>query len=161
MLKKLDHPMLWCTLLGCLLAGFGIAAFDPEQHVNYASAISASHQTENAAEWEPEYFDSSVIFFALLLVLAGNVQESFFFWRLRVIRRQDMRNARKVADVAREVANERRALLAELGSYQLEPGLLQLITESCASLHVKRERHSPRQRTNPFSLTQLRQLPRL
>ena len=156
MLKKLHHPILWCTLFGCLLAGFGFAVFDAKLHVNYAGTISASHQTAKTAEWEPEYFDPSLIFFTLLLVLAGNAQESFFFWRLRVIRRQDMRSARKVADAAREVANERTALLAELTSYELEPDLLKLITGSCAYPDVKRERHSPGQRTRPFSLTQLR-----
>ena len=138
MLKKLDHPILWCTLLGCLFAGFGFAVFDANPRANYVGAISASHHTENTAEWEPEYFDPSVIFFALLLVVAGNAQESFFFWRLRVIRRRDMRNARKVAEVERDVANERRALLAELTSYQLEPDLLKLITTPSAYPDVTR-----------------------
>ncbi len=76
---------------------------------------------------ELRYFNP-VIFFTLLLVLAGNLQESFFFWRLRVIR-EDMRNTQKIADAAREAANEKTALLAELTNY-LEPELLKLIT-SC------------------------------
>jgi hypothetical protein len=40
-----------------------------------------------------------------------------------------MRNTQKIADAAREAANEKTALLAELTNY-LEPELLKLITKS-------------------------------
>ncbi len=50
MLKKPDRHNTAGHTISCFLAGFGFAVFDANPRVNYAGAVSAAHQSENAAE---------------------------------------------------------------------------------------------------------------
>jgi hypothetical protein len=118
MLKKLRHPVVRGTLLGCFIAGLGFAVWD-------AGIVNAVYQVLE----EPDYFGPGVIFFTLFFTLAGTLQDDFFFWRFRLIRRR-MRSAQKAADAARELDNEKRVLLAKLNEYGLEPELLLSITDA-------------------------------
>jgi hypothetical protein len=119
MLKKLRHPVVRGTLLGCLIAGFGFAVWE-------SGIVNTVYQ--DATE-EPDYFGPGVIFFSLLFTLAGTLQDDFFFWRFRLVRRR-MRSAQKAADAVRELDNEKRVLLAKLNEYGLEPELLLSITDA-------------------------------
>jgi hypothetical protein len=78
---------------------------------------------------EPGYFGPAVIFFTLFFTLAGTIQDDFFFWRIRSVRRR-MRNAQKAADAVRELDNEKRVLLAKLNEYGLASELLLSITDA-------------------------------
>jgi hypothetical protein len=119
MLKKLRHPVVRGTLLGCFIAGLGFAVWD-------AGIVNAAYQ--DALEG-PDYFGPGVILFTLLFTLAGTLQDDFFFWRFRLVRRR-MRSAQKAADAVRELDNEKRVLLAKLNEYGLEPELLLSITDA-------------------------------
>jgi hypothetical protein len=119
MLKKLRHPVVRGTLLGCFIAGLGFAVWESGiVNTVYHDAIE-----------EPDYFGPGVIFFSLLFTLAGTIQDDFFFWRFRLVRRR-MRSAQKAADAVRELDNEKRVLLARLNEYGLEPELLLSITDA-------------------------------
>jgi hypothetical protein len=119
MLKKLRHPAVRGTLLGCFIAGFGFAVWE-------SNIVNTVYQ--DAIE-EPDYFGPGVIFLSLLFTLAGTLQDDFFFWRFRLVRRR-MRSAQKAADAVRELDNEKRVLLAKLNEYGLEPELLLSITDA-------------------------------
>jgi hypothetical protein len=117
--KKLRHPIVRGILFGCFITGFGFAVWD-------AGIVNAAYR--DALE-EPHYFGPGVILFTLLFTLAGTLQDDFFFWRFRVVRRR-MRNAQKAADAVRELDNEKRVLLHKLNEYGLESELLLSITDA-------------------------------
>ena len=119
MLKKLRRPIVRGTLFGCFIAGFGFAVWN-------ASIVNATYR--DALE-EPHYFGPGVTLFTLLFTLAGTLQDDFFFWRFRVVRRR-MRNAQKADDAVRELDNEKRVLLHKLNEYGLESELLLSITDA-------------------------------
>jgi hypothetical protein len=123
MLKKLRHPIVRGTLFGCFIAGFGFALWD-------AGMVNATYR--DGLE-EPDYVAPAVILFTLLITLAGTLQDDFFFWRLRLVRRR-IRSAQKAADAARELENEKRVLLAKLNEYGLESELLVSITNASKAL---------------------------
>ena len=126
MLKKLDHPILWVILCSCFFAGFGFAVGEAVQRVNDASAVSAV--PKNILESAGEYFDRRVILFTIVFLIAAAVEAGFLFYRLR-LKRQVTRATEKAALAAREVANEKRVLLAKL-KHNLEPELFTSITNA-------------------------------
>ena len=129
MLKKLDHPIVWSTLIGCFLAPFGFAASGASHRAVYASRVHAVHQRENVFEWHWVYSDPGVKLFMLLLVVVGAVAVTLFFWQLHLTR-QCVRDVERAAKAARETANEKATALAELTNYHLEPELLTSITDT-------------------------------
>src|SRR5712671_5134465 len=127
MLKKLDHPIVWSTLIGCFLAPFGFAASGSSHRAFYASRVHAVHQRENVFAWHWVHAGPGVKLFALLLVIVGAVAVALFFWQLRVTR-ECRRDVEEAANAAREAANEKRAALAQLSNY-LPTELLTSITD--------------------------------
>jgi hypothetical protein len=128
MLKKLDHPVVWVTLCSFFFAGFGFALGEAVQRVNDAVTLNAV-QPHNILELAGEYFDARVTLFTLLFVIVAAVEAGFFFYQLR-LKRQVMWADQKAALAAREVASEKRALLARFNEYNLEPELFASITKA-------------------------------
>jgi len=129
MLKKLDHPIVWVILCSCFFAGFGFAVGKAVQRVNDACSVNAVCQSKNILELAGEYFDPRVILFTAVFIVAATVEAGFFFYQLR-LKRQVTRAAEKATLAARDVASEKRALLARLNEYNLEPELLASITKA-------------------------------
>jgi len=129
MLKKLDHATVWVILCSCFFAGFGFAVGEAVQRVNDACSVNAVCQSKNILELAGEYFDPRVILFTAVFIVAATVEAGFFFYQLR-LKRQVTRAAEKATLAAREVASEKRALLARLNEYNLEPELLASITKA-------------------------------
>ncbi len=129
MLKKLDHAIVWVILCSCFFAGFGFAVGEAVQRVNDACSVNAVCQSKNILELAGEYFDPRVILFTAVFIVAATVEAGFFFCQLR-LKRQVTRAAEKATLAAREVASEKRALLARLNEYNLEPELLASITKA-------------------------------
>src|SRR5258708_39879349 len=128
MLKKLDHPTVWVILCSCVFAGFGFAVGEAVQRVNDAVTLNAV-QPENILELAGEYFDARVILFTLLFVIVAAVEAGLFFYQLR-LKRQVMWADQKAALAAREMASEKRALLARFNEFNLEPELFASITKA-------------------------------
>ncbi len=126
MLKKLDHPLVWVILCNCFFAGFGFAVGEAVQRVNDAVALNAV-QPQSILELAGEYFDARVTLFTLVFLTAAAVEAGFLFYRLR-LKRQVIGATEKADLAARDVANEKRVLLAKLNEYNLEPELLASIT---------------------------------
>ena len=129
MLKKLDHPIVWVILCSCFFAGFGFAVGEAVQRVNDFCSVNAVCQSKNILELAGEYFDPRVILFTAVFVVVATVEAGFFFYQLR-LKRQVTRAAEKTTLAAREVANEKRALLAGFDEYNLEPELFASITKA-------------------------------
>jgi 4-hydroxybenzoate polyprenyltransferase len=129
MLKKLDHPMAWVILWSCFFAGFGFAVGEAVQRVNDARALNAVYQPKSILELAGEYFDARVTLFTLLFVIVAAVEAGFFFYQLR-LKRQVMWADQKAALAAREMASEKRALLARFNEFNLEPELFASITKA-------------------------------
>src|SRR6266853_5596262 len=128
MLKKRDHPIVWGALFGCFLAPHGFAAWGASHRAVYASSVSAVHQRETIFEWQWVHPDRGVKLLALLLVIVGAVAVARFFWQWRLTR-QCMRDLERATSAAREAANEKTAVLAELANCHLEAELLPSITD--------------------------------
>ena len=128
MLKKLDHPTVWVILCSCFFAGFGFAVGEAVQRVNDAVTLNAV-QPQNILELAGEYFDARVILFTLLFVIVAAVEAGLFFYQLR-LKRQVMWADQKAALAAREMASEKRALLARFNEFNLEPELFASITKA-------------------------------
>ena len=129
MLKKLDHATVWVILCSCFFAGFGFAVGEAVQRVNDACSVNAVCQSKNILELAGEYFDPRVILFTAVFIVAATVEAGFFFCQLR-LKRQVTRAAEKATLAAREVASEKRALLARFNEYNLEPELFASITKA-------------------------------
>jgi len=122
MLKKLDHPIVWVVLCSCFFAGFGFAVGEAVQRVNDAITLTAV-QPQSILELAGEYFDARVTLFTLVFLTAAAVEAGFLFDRLR-LKRHVIRATENADLAARDVANEKRVLLAKLNEYNLEPELL-------------------------------------
>jgi hypothetical protein len=129
MLEKQGHPIVWVILFACFFGGFGFAVGEAVQRVNGAVTLNAAYQHKNILEWAGEYFDPRVTLFTLVLVIVGTVEASFFLYQSR-LKRQITRATVKADAMARDVANETRALLARLNEYDLERELWISITDA-------------------------------
>src|SRR5258708_30510809 len=122
MLRKLDHPVAWITLCSCFFSGFGFAVGEAVQRVNDACIFNAVCQGKNIFELAGEYFDPRVTLFTVVLVIVAAAEASFFFYPSR-LKRPVMRATEEAASTNRQFENEKKALLAFLQQYDLEPEL--------------------------------------